>query len=374
MVNVVISGSGVFTPEHCISNEELVAAYNQYVDDFNASNRSKIEAGEVEALAYSSCAFIEKASGIKSRHVVHPEGILDPQVMKPKFKKRQAGDEPPEMVEMAIAAAKDALAQANREGHEVDLVICASSNFQRSYPALSVEIQHHIGAQGFAYDMNVACSSATFAIINATQAIKAGSAKVVLVVNPEFASPQLNYRSRDSHFIFGDVCAATIIEAQEGCKSEQAFRVLGHKQLTQFSNNIRCDVSYVDHCMDELAENSPFFTQEGRKVFKELTPVVADFVLDFLKDLETKANELKRMWLHQANIHMNIYVCKKVLGLDDVDFDKAPLVLDKYANTASAGSVVAFHQNKDDFKPGDKGLVCSFGAGYSVGCVALERI
>lgn len=374
MVNVVISGSGVFTPEHSISNEELVAAYNQYVNDFNSTHEKEIEAGEVEPLAYSSCEFIEKASGIKSRHVMYLENILDPDIMKPTFPKRLAGDKPPEQVEMAIAAAKEALAQANREGHEVDLVICAASNFQRPYPALSVEVQHHIGAQGFAYDMNVACSSATFAIINAVQAIKAGSAKVVLVVNPEFASPQLNYRSRDSHFIFGDVCAATIIEAEEGCKSEQAFRVLGNKQFTQFSNNIRCDVSYTDHCMDDLPEKTQFFTQQGRKVFKELTPIVSEFVLSFLKDIDTKVDELKRMWLHQANIHMNIYVCKKVLGLDDVDFNKAPLVLDKYANTASAGSVVAFHQNKADFEPGDKGLLCSFGAGYSVGSIALERI
>lgn len=374
MVNVVISGSGVFTPEHSISNEELVTAFNQHVNDFNSLHETEIEAGEIEPLAYSSSEFIEKASGIKSRHVMHPEGILDPDVMKPKFTKRLAGDKPPEMVEMAIAAAKEALAQANREGHEVDLVICAASNFQRPYPALSVEVQHHIGAQGFGYDMNVACSSATFAIINATQAIKAGNAKVVLVVNPEFASPQLNYRSRDSHFIFGDVCAATIIEAEEGCKSEQAFRVLGSKQLTKFSNNIRCDTSYVDHCMDELSDKTPFFVQEGRKVFKELTPIVSDLVLNFLKELDTQASDLKRMWLHQANIHMNIYVCKKVLGMADVDFDKAPLVLDKYANTASAGSVISFHQNKDDFKPGDKGVMCSFGAGYSIGSIALERI
>ena len=373
MTNVVISGSGIFTPEQSVSNEELVDAYNRYVDKFNAENQAQIEAGEISPLAYSSCSFIEKASGIKSRYVLHKEGILDIDKMKPTFKKRLAG-EPPEMVEMALKAAKDALAQANRQPHEVDLVICAASNFQRPYPALAVELQALLGAQGFGYDMNVACSSATFGIINATQAVKAGNAKVALVVNPEFASPQLNYRSRDSHFIFGDVCTATVIEAEESCQSEHAFRILGSKQKTEFSNNIRCDISYTDHCFDELPDNTPFFVQEGRKVFKELTPVVADVMLTFLQEIDVTVDDLKRFWLHQANINMNVYVCKKVLGVNEIDPDKAPLVLNEYANTASAGSIVAFHQYKSDFNSGDMGVLCSFGAGYSVGCIGLQKV
>lgn len=373
MKSVVISGSGLFTPEQTVTNEELVTAFNQYVDLFNQQNQPAIEAGEVTALQYSSSAFIEKASGIKSRYVMYKEGIVDPQIMRPQFAKRNE-DEPPEMVEMAMIAAKEALAQAGRSAADVDLVICAASNIQRAYPALAVELQHLLGAQGYAYDMNVACSSATFAIINACNAVQTGNAKVALIVNPEFASPQLNYKDRDSHFIFGDVCTATIVEAEEGCNKTNAFKILGSKQKTSFSNNIRCAVNYTDHCVGELAYENPFFTQQGRKVFKELLPIVSNLILSHLDEMQLSAGDLKRLWLHQANINMNIFAAKKILGREVTDVLEAPLVLDEYANTASAGSIIAFHKYKDDFTPGDKGILSSFGAGYSVGCIGLEKI
>lgn len=371
MKEVVISGSGVFTPADIITNEELVASFNQYVDLFNTEHAAAIAAGEVVALEYSSCEFIEKASGIKARHVLYKEGILDPHLMQPVFPKRLEG-EIPEMVEMALVAAKEALAQAGKTAADVDLIICAASNIQRAYPALSIELQQLLGATGYAFDMNVACSSATFGISNAVNAIRGGTAKVVLVVNPEFASPQVNYTSRDSHFIFGDVCTATIIEAAETCTSEHSFKILGMRLKTEFSNNIRCDVSYTDHCHPEVDAETPFFKQQGRKVFKELLPIVADVILDELALLQIVPEQLKRLWLHQANINMNIFAARKILGRDP-EPGEAPLVLDSYANTASAGSVIAFHQHKEGLQSGDKAILCSFGAGYSVGCLVLER-
>lgn len=373
MTSVVISGSGLFTPPHSVSNEELVDAYNQYVDLYNGQHKQAIESGEVAPLAYSSCAFIEKASGIKSRYVMYKEGIIDPKVMQPTFTKR-GPHEMPEMVQMAEIAAREALEQAGRKPEEVDMVICAASNMQRAYPALAVELQALLGCGGFAFDMNVACSSATFAIVNASNAIKAGSAKVALIVNPEFASPQLNYKNRDSHFIFGDVCTATVVEAEQDCNKTNAFRLLGTKLHTQFSTNIYCQSSYVDHCFDELPADDPYFAQEGRKVFKELLPIISKHIGAHLDEMVMTARDLKRMWLHQANLHMNLFATRKVTGLEQVDPDFAPLVLDQYGNTASAGSIIAFHLHKDDFQQGEKGLLCSFGAGYSVGSIGLEKL
>jgi beta-ketodecanoyl-[acyl-carrier-protein] synthase len=104
MKKVVISGSGVFTPNQVVTNEELVASFNQYVDLFNEENAAAIASGEIVAMEYSSCEFIEKASGIKSRHVLYKDGILDPNIMQPVFAKR-GEDQLPEMVEMAVYAA-----------------------------------------------------------------------------------------------------------------------------------------------------------------------------------------------------------------------------------------------------------------------------
>lgn len=371
MNQVVISGSGCYTPKEVVTNEELVASYNEYVALYNAQFQAEIEAGEVEALQPSSCEFIEKASGIKSRFVMYKEGILDPAIMQPVFKKR-GEDEQPEMVEMAIAAAKEAMAQAGKVGSDIDLVICAASNTQRPYPALSVEIQQALGASGYAFDMNVACSSATFAVSNAVNAIRGGTAKVVLIVSPEFGSPQLNFTSRDSHFIFGDVCSAIIVEAEESASAAETFRILGMRLKTEFSPNIRCDVSYTDHCHANEELDGPFFKQQGRKVFKELLPLVADVILAELDKCNVAPTELKRMWLHQANINMNLFAAKKILGREPLP-EEAPLILDTYANTASAGSIVAFHLNKTGISSGEKAILCSFGAGYSVGCLVLEK-
>ncbi|CAM3839073.1 beta-ketoacyl-ACP synthase III [Rheinheimera salexigens] len=371
MKNVVISGSGLFTPTSIITNDELVASFNQYVDEFNAQHASDIANGTVEALGHSSTEFIEKASGIKSRHVLYKDGILDPKVMHPVFS-RPTEEAVPEMVEMALVAAKEAMQQANKTAADIDLIICAASNMQRSYPALSIELQQQLGTAGYAFDMNVACSSATFAISNAVNAVRGGTAKVVLVVNPEFASPQVNYRSRDSHFIFGDVCTATIIEAEENCTSNNAFRIKGMRLKTQFSNNIRCEVGYTEHCFTEPDPLMPFFKQQGRKVFKELLPLVAGVIQEEMAEQQLSASDLKRLWLHQANINMNVFAVKKILGREP-EPEEAPLVLDTYANTASAGSIIAFHKYKQGLQAGDHGILCSFGAGYSVGCLVLQK-
>lgn len=205
MNRAVISGTGLYLAPQVISNEELVTAYNAYAGQFNADNAARIAAGEITKLNDSSVEFIEKASGIKRRYVMDKAGVLDPQRMRPKFAPR-ANEEVSMQAEMAIAAGRDALSAAGRLPSDIDLVLCAASNMQRAYPAMAVEIQHGLGiAQGYGFDMNVACSSATFALEQAVNAVKSGSARAVLVVNPEICSAHLAWQDRDCHFIFGDV-------------------------------------------------------------------------------------------------------------------------------------------------------------------------
>ena len=264
--DIVIAGTGLYTPSQGITNEELVNTFNQYVDQFNEKNKQAIEAGEVDALQHSSVEFIEKASGIKHRYVLDKEGLLDPKVMHPLLTDR-SDDEPSWQCEMAVAAAEEALAQSGLTVDDIDVVIAACSNFQRSYPAIAVEVQTALGIDGYAYDMNVACSSATFGIQAAINAIHAGEAKTVLVVNPEICSGHLAWEDRDCHFIFGDVCTATILQA-----TDQAFpgqwRVLGTKLWTQFSNNIRNNRGFLNRCdpVNESARDKLFY-QNGRNVF-----------------------------------------------------------------------------------------------------------
>jgi len=367
----VISATGLFTPAESITNEELVASFNEYVDRFNAANAAAIEAGEMEALQHSSVEFIEKASGIKARHVMSKAPILDPDIMAPRWDAR-SNEEWSMMAEIGVAAAKQALERAGRKPEDVDAVLCAASNMERPYPAMAIEIQQALGIEGFGFDMNVACSSATFGIQTAADYIRAGNAKSVLVVSPEITSGHLNWRDRDSHFIFGDVATAVLVE-DAAIAPAKHWEILGTKLKTVFSNNIRNNFGFLNRANPETAGTADkLFVQEGRKVFKEVVPMVAQMIIDEAQRLSLEPTALRRLWLHQANAGMNRLIAHKVLGHEAND-DESPTVLDTYGNTSSAGSIIAFHLNSDDLAAGDTGLICSFGAGYSAGTVFVRK-
>lgn len=367
----VISSTGLFTPSDTITNEELVASFNAYADHYNATNP------DAEPLVHSSVEFVERASGIKSRHVMDKAAILDPNIMEPRYPER-SNDQISLMAEIGVAACRDALNRAGRDVADVDAVLCAASNMQRGYPAMAVEIQHELGMErGFGFDMNVACSSATFGIQTAADYIRSGNANSVLVVNPEITSGHLNWRDRDSHFIFGDVATAILVEAKDIAPANH-WEILGTRLKTQFSNNIRNNFGFLNRAhgngpIDQSGpHNDKLFVQEGRKVFKEVVPMVGQMILEHAESLELCGDDLRRLWLHQANAGMNRLIAQRVLG-HEASEDESPTVLDIYANTSSAGSIIAFHKHNEDLAAGDIGLICSFGAGYSAGTVFVRK-
>lgn len=373
MFEPAITGSGVFTPEQSISNDELVVAFNAYADRWNAEHADAIASGEAKPMAHSSSEFIVAASGIESRYVLDKSGLLDPEVMHPWLPERP-DDAPGVMAEMSVDACRKALDTAGVDAADVDLVICAASNHERAYPAIAIEIQQLLGTGGFAFDMNVACSSATFGIQAAADMVRSGSIERALVVNPEICSAHLEWRDRDCHFIFGDVATAVLIERADLATGAH-FVIRSTRCATQFSNNIRNNNGFLRRTreghMDDRRDMQ--FMQNGRKVFKEVLPLVSKHIAEHMAEEGVAADDLKRLWLHQANKTMNDYIGKKVLGRAPEDGEQ-PNILQDYANTSSAGSIIAFSKYSDDMKPGDTGLICSFGAGYSVGSVILQKV
>jgi beta-ketodecanoyl-[acyl-carrier-protein] synthase len=373
MNQAVISGTGLYTPPYSISNDELIACFNAYVVKFNAENAEAIASGQLTALEESSVAFIEKASGIKSRFVVEKNGILDINRMVPSIPERP-DDQRSIMCDMAVAASEQALARAGRTAADVDMVLVACSNLQRAYPAISIEVQEALGIDGYGFDMNVACSSATFGIQTAVSAVQSGQARAVLVVNPEITSGHLNWRDRDSHFIFGDACTALLIERADRATSMHRFEILGTKLKTKFSNNIRNNFGFLNRADGSgIGKPDKLFRQQGRKVFKEVCPMAADMIKGTVESSGLAIPQVNRFWLHQANLNMNLLITRMVLGRDAAR-EEAPVILDTYANTSSAGSIIAFHKYQDDLPTGSHGVICSFGAGYSIGCVVVKKI
>ena len=364
-MTICITATGLHIPKDKITNAELVHAFNAYVDNYNHENATAIEQGEKVALQYSTVEFIEKASGIKSRYVIDKKGILDPQIMAPVFPARKLGEELSIMAEMGLDALKKALDNAGLQADELDGIICACSNFQRVYPAIAIEIQHAVGmTHGFAYDMNVACSAATFGIAQAVGSIKAGLAKKIAVINVEIPSAHLNWRNRDSHFIFGDIAAATIIEDLD---TPKGYEVLDSKLYTQFSTNIRNEYGFMDRSEFLAAGQEMYpdikepvtdklFSQEGRKVFREVCPKVSEIISTHLAENDIATSQIKRLWLHQANINMIDLILRTVCG-KDADKSIAPIAISEYGNTSSASPMIAFHEHQDGVESGDLGVI-----------------
>jgi len=374
MTRIQISGTGLFTPKEVLTNDELVDSYNKFVDEFNLENKDDIASGEIEELQKSSSEFIEKASGVKARYVQNKSGILDTKFMRPQLRERKE-DELSNLAEMGVIAAKQAIESANIDIEKIDAVIVACSNLERPYPAIAIEIQNALNIEGFAFDMNVACSSATFGIQTIYDMIKSGSIRSALMVNPEICSGHLNFKDRDCHFIFGDVATAVVIEElQEIPNNSNSYEILSTKLYTQFSNNIRNNYGFLNSSSpDGVGNSDKLFHQNGRQVFKEVVPKVASLIKEHLEKNDIEVSSIKAMYLHQANENMNRLISKYVLG-QEASRDFAPIVLDEYANTSSAGSIIAFHKHNNNLKKDDLAIICSFGAGYSIGNIIVRKI
>ncbi len=365
-----ITGFGVWHPDNVLSNEELCVAFNAFVRADNAKHADAIAAGTHEPLKESSAEFIIKASGIVDRYVEDKTGLVDPERMCPNIPDRPE-DQLSIQAEYAVKAAKRALAQAGRAGEDVDLVILGASNLQRLYPAIAIEVQDAIGAHGWGYDISLGCSAATGAAVMATQAIQSGMASCALVVVPELTTPHMNWRERDSHFIFGDASVALVIEKTERAKT--GWEILSTQMLSKWSNNIRNNRGFVDRCDPGTEDNvDKLFHQNGRRVFKDVVPMAATFITEHLAAHNLTPLQINRYWLHQANQNMNDLIAKRVLGREATRAE-APTILHEYGNTASAGSLIAFSEHNQDLPLGALGLMASFGAGYSLASLMLQK-
>jgi beta-ketodecanoyl-[acyl-carrier-protein] synthase len=367
-----ITGHGVWHPETVLTNEELCAGFNEFVRRDNAKHAAEIAAGKRKPLQESTPEFVVKASGIERRYVEDKTGLVDPERMCPNIP-----DRPEEALsiqaEYSVNAAKLALERAGRHGEDIDLVVLGAANLQRLYPAIGIEVQDAIGARGWAIDLSLGCSAATGAAIIAAQAVQAGTASCALVVVPELTTGHMNWRDRDSHFIFGDASVALVIERADRAK-KGSWEILSTRMLSKYSATaIRNNAGYLDRCDPKTQfGDHKLFHQQGRRVFKEVVPLASKFITEHLASIELAPQAVQRFWLHQANRKLNEVVAEWVLGRPATR-EEAPIILDEYGNTASAGSLIAFSKYSEDLAAGSYGVMCSFGAGYSLGSLLLQR-
>ncbi|MCW5723344.1 MAG: beta-ketoacyl-ACP synthase III [Maricaulaceae bacterium] len=366
----MIRGTAWHAPETSISNAELVASYNAYVARWNAINADRIAAGELQALLPSSEDFIKSASGIEHRRVLDKAGVLDPDRLRPHFPRRPK-EQASVQAEFGLKAVEKLLDKTGYDPKDIDGLIFACSAPQRYFPAVGIEIQAAIGMGGWAYDMQMACASALFALQQAKGMIDSGAADAILIVDPEIMTGINDHRKRDVHFIFGDCASAMLVERAD--RGPGGWRVIGTRNETRFSNALRSDFGFLNPA--ERAGGEPYepgLEQDGHRVFKDVIPFAAGVSRALIDTHGVTPAQVRRMWLHQANIRIIEMVAKRVLERERTE-DNAPAILKTYGNTSSSSVVMTFDLNSADMAAGEKGVMCAFGAGYGCGAALVEK-
>ena len=371
MVKTILRATGTYVPTPEISNAELVASFNAYSERFNAQNADAIAAGTLEAKPLSSADFIESASGIKNRHVIEKDGILDIDEMVPRITPR-SWDETSVQAEFAMKAITPALEKAGYTGADFDGIIVASSAQQRNFPALASELQGLTGCEGWSFDMTMACASALYGLNIAHTMIQSGQARRILVVSPEIMTSINVHSRREVHFIFGDAASAMIVEAGDATSS--GWEVLGTHTKNKFSNALRSDFGFINR--SEYVADPDYevgLDQDGHRVFKDVVSFAPVVAAELMSRLDLAPADIHRTWLHQANIRMVDMIAKRILGRDRTP-ENAPAILHEYGNTSSSSVVMNFEMHSEDMAPGETGVMCAFGAGYGVGAAAVRKM
>ena len=265
--------------------------------------------------------------------------------------------------DMAIVAAKQALAAADLDPKELDLILLGSLTNDSLCPNTASLVQDAIGATNAAsLDINSACTGFLYGLHIGTNLIKTGAHKKVLVLGGEFISHYMNWTNRDVAVLFGDACGAVVIEqtdqevgllaAKIGCETDAKYAI----QITNLGSaysRFTEDFLYVD------------WNFEGQEVFKRAIRCMAQACADVLEETGLTIDDIKLVVPHQANKRILEALAKRV-GLPP---EKVFINVHKYGNTSAGTIPVALTEalEEDRVAPGDYVLIATFGAGLTWG-------
>ena len=265
--------------------------------------------------------------------------------------------------DMAIVAAKQALAAADLDPKELDLILLGSLTNDSLCPNTASLVQDAIGATNAAsLDINSACTGFLYGLHIGTNLIKTGAHKKVLVLGGEFISHYMNWTNRDVAVLFGDACGAVVIEqtdqevgllaAKIGCEADAKYAI----QITNLGSaysRFTEDFLYVD------------WNFEGQEVFKRAIRCMAQACADVLEETGLTIDDIKLVVPHQANKRILDALAKRV-GLPP---EKVFINVHKYGNTSAGTIPVALTEalEEDRVAPGDYVLSATFGAGLTWG-------
>jgi 3-oxoacyl-[acyl-carrier-protein] synthase-3 len=270
--------------------------------------------------------------------------------------------------DMALVSARQALAAANLQPEELDLILLGSLTNDSLCPNTASIVADALGARNAAaIDVNSACTGFLYGLHIGTNLIRTGAHKKVLVIGGEFISHYMNWSRRDVAVLFGDACGAVVIEqsdkecgllaARIGCEADAKYAI----QITNLG-------SAYSRLSDEFLYIGWNF--EGQEVFKRAVKAMAQGCEDVLKETGLTVEDISLVVPHQANKRILDALAKRV-GIPD---DKVFVNVHKYGNTSAGTIPVALAEALEEgrVKPGDFLLTASFGAGLTWGAGVIK--
>jgi 3-oxoacyl-[acyl-carrier-protein] synthase-3 len=265
--------------------------------------------------------------------------------------------------EMAIVAAKRALAAADMSPMELDLILLASFTNDSLCPNTASLVQDAIGARNAAsIDLNSACTGFFYGLHIGTNLVRTGAHKKVLVIGGELMSQCLNWARRDIAVLFGDACGAVVIEA-----SDKEVGLLAAKIGCEADAKHAIQVTNLGTAYDRLSDDFPYldWNFEGQEVFKRAVKAMSQACLDVLEETGIDLDKVNLVVPHQANKRILDALTKRI----GIPAGKVFVNVHKYGNTSAGTIPVALAEaiEEGQIKAGDYVLSAAFGAGLTWG-------
>ena len=318
----VVTGVGGYLPEGVVTNDDL----SKFVD--------------------TSDEWIVERTGIRQRH-------------------RVTDDQP--VSDLAVEAAKKALAAAGRTPDEVDLIIVATTTPDLTFPAVATIVQRKLGCPiGIAFDIQAVCSGFVYALSVADGFVARNRSEVALVIGAETMTRLMDWTDRGTCVLFGDGAGAVVVEPREGEGTTADRGLLG---FALRADGTKQDLLFVDGGPSTNGQVGKLRMQ-GNQVFRHAVVNISEAITAAAADAGIEVSSVDWFVPHQANLRILQGVAKRV-GIDET---KVITTLDQHANTSAASIPLALDQGVRDgrIKPGQMLLLEAMGGGLTWGACVLR--
>ncbi|NME71755.1 beta-ketoacyl-ACP synthase III [Flammeovirga aprica] len=266
---------------------------------------------------------------------------------------------------LAINAVQALLEKANTKGEEIDLLICATSTPDMGFISTANIVCEAINSNAMSFDISAACSGFIYALEMASNFIKSGNYKKVVVVGADKMSSVMDYSDRNTCILFGDGAGAVLLEPSEEYGLMDA--VLHSDGSGKDLLNVKRGSAYP-LSLQHLAENEHFFHQDGKSVFKHAVTNMASAAASIMERNQLEAEDIAYLIPHQANLRIIDATAKRM----KLDKDRVCINIEKYGNTTGATIPLVLWDFEKKFKKGDNLVFAAFGGGFTWGSLYLK--